>query len=1066
MSRGPVTAAALLLLAIFLPAGCASTHRAAGADSGGPEILYVETDTAWSGDVRVAGVVHVRKSATLTILPGTRVLFAKRTFPRAADSHEGFVGPGIRVEGRIVAAGTEEKPVLFTSDGTVAPGAWDKILFTFSEGNRFERCVFEGARYAFHSHFSGIGVRDCVFRDNEEGVRLGTSRVRIEGSVFTRNLVRGINFRECRNTILRNLVYGNGDGIFLHSKTEGSILRGNAIYGNRHFNLRLGDLHAGDIDVSGNWWGTGDDEAARRTIHDGSTTPGVGAARVAPVLSAPPVTGAEVRGVFAARMLPVAGAHVRAYVSIARGFWNEDPVASARTDESGLFRLPVPPGRYFVVGKAETPAGSLFAFPGKNPVSVEYGETVDVGLPAVTVPAATEPRLSAASRSSITIRATLDGEPVAGVTVQASRPDRPDFRGPGDASAVTGDGGSATLYLPSGKYLLSAKKRASGAPLGMVEEGGLFGVYPFSPVDLPAGRSVTVEIPMFEKRGLLGGSVDGGRDESPDSGRDVSRALPEGATRARWPAAEFPEGTIGGIVSGRMTLSGRVRVTADLLVLSGATLELAPGSELVFEKSESTKVDPEFFFGGTELVVRGTLRADGAKFLFPDRTGGVVVDGGSASLKDTAISGAEAGLTLVHAGKAVVEGKVTVRECRVGVATFPGAGSAWAGSGTVTAAGNAVGAVRFPGAPGLPPGFHAQASEEADTIDWGGPAGSAAPVLPPVPVPGAGARRIGDTFLDADRTLQGDVIVDGILRVAPGVTLTLLPGSRLFFTFRDTDGDGIGENGIFLQGNLHAKGTRERPIGFFPAEGSDPGRWDSVNFMASDRGENVIEHVEIVGAYRGLHAHFSRLKGEDVRISRCVRGVQFQESEVTLSGLSVSGSSSALRCRDSNVRIDGFRVDGTVSGVNFFRSRVALRDVSIDRSGWYGFRFRESRVAWEGGEVGRTLVGFSVQEGPVRADAVRVSRSGLAAVAVQDGDVTLAKCRMDGSFLDGLAATRGAVAVSGGEIRGFRRHAVKLSGPATVTLRGVSLPEKTGGAGAPLFLDGKTSPGLGVVRVE
>jgi len=419
-----------------------------------------------------------------------------------------------------------------------------------------------------------------------------------------------------------------------------------------------------------------------------------------------------------------------------------------------------------------------------------------------------------------------------------------------------------------------------------------------------------------------------------------------------------------------------------------------------------------------------------------------------------------------HAGKAAVEGNVTVRNCRAGVAIFPGAGNGWAGSGTLTAKGNAVGAVRFPGAHGFPPGFRAEGSEEADAIDWGGPTGSDAPVPPPDPFPGAGARRIGDTFLDADRTLEGDVIVEGILRVAPGATLTLLPGTRLFFTFRDTDGDGIGENGIFLQGNLHARGTASQPIGFHPVEGNGPGRWDSINFMASERGENVLEHVGITGAYRGLHAHFSRLEGVDVRISRCIRGVQFQESEVTLSGLSVSASSSALRCRDSNVRIDGFRVDGTVSGANFFRSRVALRDVSIDRSGWYGFRFRESRVAWERGEVARSLVGLSVQEGPVRLDAVRVSDSGLAAVAVQDGDVTLVECRLDGSSLDGLAATRGSVAVSGGEIRGFRRHAVKLSGPAEVTLRGVSLPAKGRDAGAPLFLDGKTSPGLGVVRVE
>ena len=535
MKRGRIIRLALFL-AILLPGGCASTPRPAGTAASAPEIVAIDVDTTWSGDVRVDGVVHVRKSATLTLLPGTRVLFARRTFPPTADYHEGFTAPGIRVEGRIVAAGQEEKPVRFTSAGTAVPGSWDKILFTFSEGNRFEGCVFEGARYAFHSHFSSIEVRRCVFRDNEEGVRLGTSRVRIEDSVFTRNLVRGINFRECRNEIRRNLVYENGDGVFLHSKSDGSLLRENAIYGNRRFNLRLGDLHTGDIDVSGNWWGTADEEAVRRTIHDGATTPGVGAAKVRPILAGPPVTGAEIRGVFAARLIPVAGARVLAYASIAGGFRGEDAAASARTDESGLFRLRVPPGRYYVIGKAESSDGPLFAFPGKNPVSAAIGETVEVGLPAVTVPRASEPRRSPASRPSITIRATLDGAPVPGATVQASRPDRPDFRGPGEASAVAGAGGSATLYLPPGKYLLSAKKRTTGAPLGMVDEGGLFGVHPYSPVDLPAGVSIAVEIPMFEKRGLLGGEGSpggGARQGEPEmSVAATGKAILAGASSA------------------------------------------------------------------------------------------------------------------------------------------------------------------------------------------------------------------------------------------------------------------------------------------------------------------------------------------------------------------------------------------------------------------------------------------------------------------------------------------------------------------------------------------------------
>ncbi len=490
-----------LVAAAALGASCAHAPQRGGA----PSVVIVERDTVWSGDVRVNGIVHVRKAATLTIRPGTRVLFAAGRFP-TAEEHEGFTGPGLKVEGRIVAEGTDEEPIVFTSaGGAPAPGSWDKILFSFSAGSRFVRCTFEGARYAFHAHFSEISVRRCLFRDNDEGVRLGQSRVTIADSVFTRNAVRGINFRECRNDIRGNLVFDNGDGIFLHSKDQASVIRENAIYGNREFNLRLGDLHADDVDVSGNWWGTGREDEARRTISDGRDVAGVGSARLSPVLARPPVAGATIRGMFVQGVRPVPGAAVRACASVAEGFWRDGCAGSAETDPDGRFAMPVPPGRYFVVGRAGTSAGVLFAFPGKNPVSAALGETVEIGLPAVAAPPAPVTSPAGGARPSISVRATHLGKPAGGVTVRAARPQAPDFRGPGDASAVTSDEGVATLFVPPGRYILSAKRRTTEESLGMVEEGGLFGVYPYSPVELPAAASVAVEIPLFEKRGWLGG---------------------------------------------------------------------------------------------------------------------------------------------------------------------------------------------------------------------------------------------------------------------------------------------------------------------------------------------------------------------------------------------------------------------------------------------------------------------------------------------------------------------------------------------------------------------------------
>lgn len=529
-------------------------------------------------------------------------------------------------------------------------------------------------------------------------------------------------------------------------------------------------------------------------------------------------------------------------------------------------------------------------------------------------------------------------------------------------------------------------------------------------------------------------------------------------------AAGGPEAEIGGRIAGERRLSGTVAVKEDLLVLPGATLVLAPGTALVFAKSESSKVDPEYFHAGTEIVVRGKLTAEGAEFRFPDRSGGIVVDGGTARLSDCLIRGAEAGIAVTGGGVVDASGPVRVRDCRVGVALFPGGGArAWKGKGEVLIERNAVAVALFPGAT-LPGTFRLRESEEADRVAWEeGPGGNLEDGPPAVP-PSPDARRMGDTFLERDLTLSGEVIVDGVIRVAPGARLTLAPGTRLYFTFRDTDGDGIGENGLFLQGNLSARGTRERPIGIYPLVPGGRGRWDAVNFMASDQGENLLEHVDIAGAYRGLHAHFSRLKGKAIRISRCFRGIQFQESEVDLEGVEVVAAASVLRCRDSNVKITGFVSRGGVAGANFLRSTVRLVSFSVESPGWYGLRFRESRADVASGSVRNGFTGISVQEGTLRADRLDARDSGLAGYAVLDGDVKMENCVLRGSRLDALDATRGTVSVSGGSFAGYGRFAVKLGGPADVVLRGVETGAGKGGR-VPIR-DGTSVPGLGVVRVE
>jgi hypothetical protein len=208
----------------------------------------------------------------------------------------------------------------------------------------------------------------------------------------------------------------------------------------------------------------------------------------------------------------------------------------------------------------------LFALPGSNPVFVSLGETREIGLPAVPAPPKGVSSPSGDARASIVARTTYMGRPEGMVAVQATRPDAPDFRGAGEAFSLTDEDGTARLFLPPGKYLLSARKRATGAAMGMVDEGGLFGVYPYSPVDLPGGSVVSVEIPMFRKRGLLA-------DDDRDIPTGEAAAPVEGTATLSGKAAKgyivffySPPETIGRPMARSSVVTGAGRFTVHLPV--------------------------------------------------------------------------------------------------------------------------------------------------------------------------------------------------------------------------------------------------------------------------------------------------------------------------------------------------------------------------------------------------------------------------------------------------------------------------------------------------------------------
>ena len=122
---------------------------------------HITEDETWSGTVHVTGEIFIEEGATVTILPGTTVLFTAHQ----DDQHFGAAGQldewiaqhndptwtleyaesHITVRGRIVARGTPEDMIVFTSDSPT-PDAGDWQQLHLGHGSVIEYCIIEYGR--------------------------------------------------------------------------------------------------------------------------------------------------------------------------------------------------------------------------------------------------------------------------------------------------------------------------------------------------------------------------------------------------------------------------------------------------------------------------------------------------------------------------------------------------------------------------------------------------------------------------------------------------------------------------------------------------------------------------------------------------------------------------------------------------------------------------------------------------------------------------------------------------------------------------------------------------------
>jgi len=261
---------------------------ACGAIQTIPEQVYssqvIRSDTVWSGRIKVRGVVVVGRGTTLKITPGTSVLFEK------VDSNNDGIGDSeIRVLGRLLARGTFDKPILFQSAAANPQKLdWSYILFfTSGQVSVVENCVIKHGFSGLQAHFSTVNIANVTFQDNHEGLRFGRAKLTIKNNRFVDNDI-GIRFTRMEGpvSISFNEIRNNRIGVFLVPSGQNTqdffepdrsgkpwntgrlLIKDNNISDNSWYNVSLGEKQFWDLNMSENWWGTGDLAKIRQTVYD------------------------------------------------------------------------------------------------------------------------------------------------------------------------------------------------------------------------------------------------------------------------------------------------------------------------------------------------------------------------------------------------------------------------------------------------------------------------------------------------------------------------------------------------------------------------------------------------------------------------------------------------------------------------------------------------------------------------------------------------------------------------------------------------------------------------------
>jgi hypothetical protein len=260
----------------------------------------------------------------------------------------------------------------------------------------------------------------------------------------------------------------------------------------------------------------------------------------------------------------------------------------------------------------------------------------------------------------------------------------------------------------------------------------------------------------------------------------------------------------------------------------------------------------------------------------------------------------------------------------------------------------------------------------------------------------------GEQSLLEDTVWSGEILIDGILTVAAGVSLEIRPGTIVRFSRLDSNQDYIGEHEIFSQGTIRSLGTAENPVMFTSAESSpQPGDWGAVNMMVSDQ-ENLLLHTIVEYGYRGFHAHFSRAKLDKSVFRNNLRGAQFQESQVSIHACRFLDNVNGIQFRDSQVLLEDSTISGSQWGLRCVYSDLKLFNNVIKNNLINGANIRDGKVDASGNEITENRRGLYLQRSRGQVVSNDLSFNSEHGIFLEDSQSDVVKNRLHGNGRSGV----------------------------------------------------------------